>query len=85
MSEDRRALGRRIAETTQKAGLKFVWMLNGGMSVAETKQCAESLHEDHIRPDFWIISHFHQKDYPGTPETGETVTGQARVLIEGKY
>ena len=81
-----RARATDIYRTTHQAKLKFIWMFNGGTDAAVTERAAQTLRGVGVRPDYWVVSHFHDKEYPGTPEDkGNTVTSQARVLINGKY
>lgn len=81
-----RELAIRVAKTTKAAGLKFAWALNGySKSLAEVETMARQLQDRGVRPDMWLIDHFHQKTHPGTPETKPTVTGQAMTLIKGKF
>ena len=61
-------------------------MLNGGSDTATTEHAAQTLRGLQVRPDYWIVSHFHDRSYPGTPEDKNgTVTSQAYVLIRGNY
>ena len=81
-----RTRGVEICRTTQQAHLKFIWMFNGGTDTAVTERAAQTLRGLQVRPDYWIVSHFHDDKYPGTPEDKNgTVTSQARVLIKGNY
>lgn len=76
-----RALGLHVARTTKAAGLQFVWVLNGGSSVADTRALKRDLAAAGVTVDRWVVSHFNNDAYPAVPETGESVTGQARALL----
>ena len=86
MNEKFLDLARTIATSSQKAGLKFIWMFNGGQGAETTESAAKKIRRMNVRPDYWIVSHFHNREYRGTPEDGnDSVTSQSRVLIEGKF
>jgi hypothetical protein len=75
-----------IYRTTHRAGLKFIWMFNGGAETSFTERAAQTLRGSGVRPDYWIESHFHNPANSGTPEDKPgTVTSQALVLIKGKF
>ena len=81
-----RARATDIYRTTHQAHLKFIWIFNGGTDAGVTERAAQTIRGVGVRPDYWIVSHFHDREYPGTPEDkSNTVTSQARVLINGKY
>ena len=81
-----RQLAVRVFNTTKAAGLQFAWCLNGYCkSLDEVDATARQLLARGVRPDTWLVDHFHDDTHPGTPETRPTVTGQALALIRGKH
>ena len=70
-----------VAKSTMEAGMEFIWMLNGGSSLSDTRKLMADLKARNVRPDSIVVSHFHQEQYPSIPETGETVTGQALEAV----
>lgn len=75
-----------IAKTTQAAGLKLVWCLNNCQSLQDVTDMATHLRDvAGVRPDQWLIDHFSNGKFPGTPETAPSVTGIAKQLIDGKF
>lgn len=80
-----RDLAVRVYKTCREAKLRFAWVLNGYCkSLDEVDLMARQLLARGVRPDLWIVDHFHEREHPGTPETAPTVTGQALALIRKK-
>lgn len=80
-----RELAVRVFKTCRAAKLLFAWVLNGYCkSLNEVDLVARQLLARGVRPDLWVVDHFHEREHPGTPETQPTVTGQALALIRKK-
>jgi hypothetical protein len=68
--------------TLASKDMQFYWMLNGGTSVAHTTKFLKDLENNNVIPDKIIVSHFHNTNYSGTPDTGsESVTAQAKCAL----
>lgn len=80
-----RDLAVEMAKEVKKAGLRFVWCLNGSMkSQQEVKDMVAQLGKRGVKPDTWLVDHFDNKSNRGTPETGVSVTGQAYALLDSE-
>lgn len=66
-------------------GLKFIWVLNGTASCAQTSRLAEDVRRSGIPVHMWIVDQFAEEGYPGTPEWGESAAAQLKVLVDGRY
>ena len=60
----------------------FTWLLNGGTCIRDTQKLLNDLKAADIVPSNISVSHFHLPDYRGTPENGESVTGQALEALK---
>jgi len=83
--EKARQLAIKMAQTTQAAGLKFIWVLNGYVpkpyTLAEVRQFVLDLRKVQVFPDWWLVDQFREEEFPGTPECGKSVSGQLKALM----
>lgn len=66
-------------------GLKFIWVVNGTATRAQTAALAEDVRRTGLPVHHWIVDQFADEQYPGTPEWGESAVGQLQVLVGGGY
>lgn len=80
-----RTLAIKMAQTTQAAGLKFIWVLNGfvprNYTLANVRNFVQDLRDVGVFPDWWLVDQFRGQEFPGTPECTRSVTGQAMALM----
>ena len=60
----------------------FIWLLNGGTCIRDTRKLLTDLDANDISPSHICVSHFHLPEYRGVPEDGESVTGQALEALK---
>ena len=59
----------------------FMWLLNGGTGIQDTKTLLNDIKKAGVVPSQISVSHFEVPSYRGIPESGESVTGQALEAV----